>query len=116
MSFPIGLAHRAPVDSSQVALGAKGKQTPKKAVKSGLPKIHSRFYAADDVAKPLPSRKAAQHPTVALKAGYAKGQVLILLAGRFRGKRVVFLGQTAAGLLLVCGAQMIYIIIFFRLY
>jgi large subunit ribosomal protein L6e len=89
---------------SQVALGAKGKQTPKKAVKSGLPKIHSRFYAADDVAKPLPSRKAAQHPTVALKAGYAKGQVLILLAGRFRGKRVVFLGQTAAGLLLVCGA------------
>jgi hypothetical protein len=87
----------------QVALGAKGKQTPKKAVKSGLPKILSKFYSADDVKKALPSRKSVQHAP-SIKAGYAKGQVLILLAGRFKGKRVIMLGTTKTGLLIVCGS------------
>jgi len=86
----------------KVALGAKGKQTPKKAVKSGLPKILSKFYSADDVKKALPSRKSVQHAP-SIKAGYAKGQVLIMLAGRFKGKRVIMLGTTKTGLLIVCG-------------
>ena len=85
----------------KVKLGAKGKSTPAAAKpKAAVPQL-SRFYAADDAAKPLPSRKVAR--SAQLKQGYAPGTVLILLAGKFRGKRVVFLKQLKSGLLLVNG-------------
>jgi large subunit ribosomal protein L6e len=87
----------------KVKLGAKGKKVAGAAKPAPVNKVVGRFYGADDVATPLPSRKAQQHRVAALKSGYAPGTVLILLAGRFRGKRVVLLGRTKAGLLLVCG-------------
>jgi len=60
-----------------------------------------RFYPADDVRAPKKSRKSPK-PT-RLRPSITPGAILILLAGRFRGKRVVFLKQLESGLLLVTG-------------
>lgn len=48
-----------------------------------------KYYPADDMKKPL-KRRIVKRPTK-LKAGIKPGSVLILLAGRFRGKRVIYL-------------------------
>ncbi|KAK4560397.1 60S ribosomal protein L6 [Recurvomyces mirabilis] len=61
----------------------------------------SRYYPADDNAQPKKARKTLRpyKPRSTLQPG----AVLILLAGRFRGKRVVLLKVLDQGVLLVTG-------------
>ncbi|PHU30926.1 60S ribosomal protein L6 [Capsicum chinense] len=59
-----------------------------------------KFYPADDVAKPLINKH--KQKLTKLRVSITPGTVLIILAGRFKGRRVVFLKQlVGSGLLLI---------------
>jgi len=69
-----------------------------------LVKKAKKHYPTEDA----PKRRRVGHITYkmhkrTLKPGLVPGSVLIVLAGRHKGKRVVFLKQLASGLLLVTG-------------
>merc|ERR1712113_415257 len=77
----------------------------KKAEKSTAVTKAQRFYPTDDARRRFKSagKGKAYQGAKKLKEGIAPGSVLILVAGRHRGKRVVFLKQLESGLLLVTG-------------
>ena len=59
------------------------------------------WYPAEDEQKHY--KKTPKVKIAKLRKGITPGSVLVLLAGRFRGRRVVFLKQLPSGLLLVTG-------------
>jgi large subunit ribosomal protein L6e len=64
------------------------------------------WYPADDVKEHFKRKRLVPRNPGASQT-FTPGKVLILLAGKFRGKRVVFLKQLASGLLLVTGPHKI---------
>jgi len=96
-----GTVYEPKVDASRWRVyGAVG---PKKAPKEETARNKkTRYYPADDVKRPLPSRRHLHKPA-RVRPSITEGTILILLAGRFRGKRVICLKPLKSGLLLVTG-------------
>merc|ERR1712159_753655 len=76
------------------------KDTEKTVTKES--KKETRYYPAEDMKSKLRNNHNNSRQTK-LRASITPGTVLILLAGHFKGKRVVFLKQMESGLLLISG-------------
>lgn len=61
----------------------------------------SKYYPAYDESKP--KKRFFKPKPAKLRSSITPGTVVILVSGRFKGKRVVFLKQLKSGLLLITG-------------
>merc|ERR1712138_330721 len=74
----------------------------KSAPKAAVGKKETRYYPAEDVKKKLGNHHNTRKQTK-LRKSISAGTAVIMLAGHFKGKRVVVLKQLESGLLLVTG-------------
>merc|ERR1712178_366475 len=98
----MGLALLAPHRSMPAKITKKVWQKTEAPVKGTVAKKAPKYYPAEDVKTKLGNHHNTTKLTK-LRASITPGTVLILLAGRFKGCRVVFLKQLDSGLLLISG-------------
>merc|ERR1712110_339956 len=92
----------APHRSMPAKITKKVWQKTEAPVKGTVAKKAPKYYPAEDVKTKLGNHHNTTKLTK-LRASITPGTVLILLAGRFKGQRVVFLKQLDSGLLLITG-------------
>merc|ERR1712178_344741 len=97
---------RMKVTSRETRLSMRKPWQAKTEGVSAAPKKASRYYPAEDVKQKLNNHHNNSKQTK-LKKSISEGSVLILLAGRFKGSRVVFLKQLDSGLLLITGPYVV---------
>jgi large subunit ribosomal protein L6e len=110
LTRPSGLASGSRTKAfSRSGFSGKGKKftlknkktTAKKTTEKKVAEF-ARYYDGDDNKTPI-HRRFKRAPTK-LRSSLTEGTVCIILSGRFRGVRCVFLKQLDSGLLLVTGA------------